>query len=114
MEQNKPLYLAFIELTKAFDTVARELLWDVLARSGCARKLINMIKLMHDQMTSTALVNDGASTPFEVKTGVKQSCLKAPTLFSIFISVVLLLAYPILPEQLIEIAFRFEGKLFNL
>ncbi|XP_022809753.1 uncharacterized protein LOC111346749 [Stylophora pistillata] len=30
MEQNKPLYLAFIDLTKAFDTVPRELLWDVL------------------------------------------------------------------------------------
>ena len=114
MEQNKPLYLAFIDLTKEFDTVARELLWDVLARSGCPRKFINMIKLMHDQMTVTVLVNDGDSTPFEVKTGVKQGCLKAPTLFSIFISVVLLIAYPRIPDQLIEIAFRFEGKLFNL
>ncbi len=29
-EQHKDLYLAFIDLTKAFDTVNRELLWDVL------------------------------------------------------------------------------------
>ena len=61
-------------------------------------------------MTATVLVKDGASTPFEVKTVVKQGCLKAPTLFSIFISVVLLIAYPRLPVQLIEIAFCFEGK----
>ncbi|PFX13419.1 Retrovirus-related Pol polyprotein from type-1 retrotransposable element R2 [Stylophora pistillata] len=114
MEQNKPLYLAIIDLTKAFNTVARELLWDVLVRSGCPRKFINMIKLMHDQMTTTVLVNDGNSTPFEVKIGVKQGCLKGPTLFSIFISVVFLIAYPRIPEQLNEIAFRFEGKLFNL
>jgi len=34
-EQHCDLYMAFIDLTKAFDTVNRELLWDVLAKFGC-------------------------------------------------------------------------------
>lgn len=34
-EQHQDLYLAFIDLTKAFDTVIRELLWSVLRKFGC-------------------------------------------------------------------------------
>ena len=33
--QNKGLYAAFVELTKAFDTVSRDGLWKILARLGC-------------------------------------------------------------------------------
>ena len=34
-EQNMGLYAAFVDLTKAFDTVSREGLWKILARLGC-------------------------------------------------------------------------------
>ena len=30
-EQLQPLYMAFIDLTKAFDSVSRDLLWDILS-----------------------------------------------------------------------------------
>ena len=46
IEQNKPLYLLFIDLTKAFDIVNREALWTVLERIGCPPKLVSMIR--HD------------------------------------------------------------------
>ena len=68
---------------------------------------------MHDQMTATVLVNEGESTPFEVKTGVEQGCLKAPILFSIFISVAIIFAIPRVPVRKTNILFRFDGKLFN-
>jgi len=112
-EQNKPLYMAFIDLTKAFDTVDRELLWEVLARYGCPPKFIRLIRLLHDQMLATVLINSGDSEPFEVKTGVKQGCIKAPTLFSIFISVVILITKPRMPTQ-IHLNYRLDGKVFNL
>ena len=34
-EQHRNLYVAFIDLTKAFDTVNRDLLWMVLSKFGC-------------------------------------------------------------------------------
>ena len=34
-EQNMGLYAAFVDLTKAFDTVSRDGLWKILARLGC-------------------------------------------------------------------------------
>ena len=51
-EQNKPLYSVFIDLTKAFDTVNRKALWTVLECIGCPPKLVSMIRLFHDGMTS--------------------------------------------------------------
>lgn len=40
-EQGKPLYLAFIDLTKAFDLVIREGLFQLLEKIGCSSTLIN-------------------------------------------------------------------------
>ena len=40
-EQGKPLYLAFVDLTKAFDLVIREGLFQLLEKIGCSSTLIN-------------------------------------------------------------------------
>ena len=34
-EQHRDLFIAFIDLTKTFDTVKRDLLWKVLGKVGC-------------------------------------------------------------------------------
>ena len=46
-EQRTPLYTAFFDLTKAFDSVHRETLWKILSKYGCPDKLITMICLLH-------------------------------------------------------------------
>ena len=48
IEQNKELYVVFIDFRKAFDTVDRPLLWKVLAFTGCPASLIAIIKEFHD------------------------------------------------------------------
>ena len=42
--------MAFIDLTKAFDSVDRKFLSKVLAIIGCPEKFIKMIRLLHDDM----------------------------------------------------------------
>ena len=39
-EHNAPLYMAFIDLTKAFDTVPRTALWSVLSKLGIPEKCV--------------------------------------------------------------------------
>ncbi|KAL7865124.1 hypothetical protein SRHO_G00103710 [Serrasalmus rhombeus] len=91
-EQNQPLYMAFIDLTKAFDSVHREALWLVLAKIGCPEKYIRVLRLLHDNMSAMVLGDSGdESAPFRVDKGVKQGCVIAPTLFSIFVAVILYL-----------------------
>ena len=84
-EQHKDLYMAFIDLTKAFDSVHRPTLWKVLFKIGCPEKYIRMVRLLHDNMSASVLIDGESTESFEVKTGVKQGCVIAPTLLSIFI-----------------------------
>ena len=42
-EQNKDLYILFVDLTKAFDTVSRAELWNIVPRTGILSKMIKII-----------------------------------------------------------------------
>ena len=83
-ERNLDLYMVFIDLTKAFDTVNREGLWKVLKKIGCPDTFIDIIKLFHDGMSAKVMDGGEISPEFTVKNGTKQGCILAPTLFSIF------------------------------
>ena len=41
-EQNMDLYMTFVDLTKAFDTVSREGFWKIMAKFGCPTKFVAM------------------------------------------------------------------------
>lgn len=53
-EQRQPLFLAFIDLTKAFDLVSRKGLFTLLQRIGCSPKLLRMIISFHKDMQGTS------------------------------------------------------------
>ena len=83
------LYLTFVVLTKAFDTVSREELWTIMAKLGCPAKFIAMVRQFHDGMPAR-VQNDGVfSDPFPVTNEVKQGCVLASTLFSMTFSAML-------------------------
>ena len=84
-EQHKDLYMVFIDLTKAFDSINRTDLWSLLAKFGCPSKLIiNIIKQLHDGMMGRVCADGKESDGFEVTAGVKQGCVIAPSLLSLF------------------------------
>ena len=55
-EQGKPLYVAFIDLTKAFDLVSRDGLFKILAKIGCPPTLLSIVKSFHDDMKGNSFV----------------------------------------------------------
>ena len=112
-EQQKPLYIAFIDLTKAFDLVSRSGLFSLLQKIGCPPRLLQMVTSFHEDMHSTVCFNGGTSEAFPVSSGVKQGCVLAPTLFGIFFSMLLQYAFADCEEG-IYIRTRADGKLFNL
>lgn len=112
-EQNQPLYMAFIDLIKAFDSVNREALWRILSLIGCPAKYIQILRLLHDDMLATVISNSEHGDPFYVTTGVKQGCVIAPTLFSIFVGTILRLVDGKLPSG-VELVYRTDGNLFNV
>ena len=113
-EQNKGLYITFVDLTKTFDTVSRKGLWLIMKRLGCAQKFLNMVIQLYEVQYGQIRLND-LSEPFPITNGVKQGCVLAPTLFSIFFSMVLKQATDDLEdEDFVYIRYRLDGSLFNL
>ena len=85
-----PLFLCFIDLQKAYDSVDRTLLWQVLARFGTPPKMIEVIRQFHDGMRACVRSDDGrCSEWFEVAQGLRQGCVLPPLLFNVFFTAIL-------------------------
>jgi hypothetical protein len=111
-EQQMPLYISFIDLTKAFDMVSREGLFKILPKIGCPPKLQSLIESFHTDMMRTVQFNGSCSEPFSINSGVKQGCVLAPTLFGIFFALLLKHAFGTATEGIYRT--RSDGKFFNL
>lgn len=112
-EQRQPLYLAFVDLTKAFDLVSRSGLFQLLKKIGCPPKLLSMIVSFHQDMKSIVSFDGDTSKPFPILSGVKQGCVLAPTLFGILFSLLLTYAFQSCTDG-VYIHTRHDGKLYNL
>ncbi|KAL0173433.1 hypothetical protein M9458_029401, partial [Cirrhinus mrigala] len=55
-EQQMPLYIAFIDLTKAFDLVSRSGLFRLLQKIGCSPQLLAVVTSFHDNIHSTVVI----------------------------------------------------------
>ena len=113
-EQHRDLYVAFIDLSKAFDSVDRNLLWLILLRSGCTERFVQLIASLHNGMSVRIRVGDDLSDPFEVSRGVKQGCVLAPILFNIYVQCITrLLANKLDKHCQISLNYRMDRNLFD-
>ena len=84
------LFTCFIDLQKAYDTVDRTLLWQVLIRIGVPPQMIVVIRQFHDGMKACVRPNNGVcSDSLEVEQGLRQECVLSLLLFNIFFAAVL-------------------------
>ena len=67
--------MVFVDFSKAFDTVGRTGLWQLLRKYGCPEKFTTMIEAL-----ANVSVGGEVSESFSVTNGVKQGCVLAPTL----------------------------------
>nr|VZI25494.1 unnamed protein product [Spirometra erinaceieuropaei] len=111
-EMRAYLYTIFLDLTKAFDMVSREGLWGIDKKFCGSSPFTNMIRQLHDGMMVRVTVGGAISDAFAVINGVKQGCVRAPTLFSLMFSVILMEAYR--DERLgIPTTYMANGHLFK-
>ena len=84
-----------------------------MAKFGCPPRFIAMVRQLYDGM-QTRVQNDGEfSEPFEVRNGVKQGYVMAPTLLSMMFSAMLMDAFQD-SDTGFPIRYRFDGNIFNL
>ena len=80
---NKRLYMAFVDLEKAFDRVPRKVIWWALRKLGVEEWIVRLVQGMYANARSQVRVGEGFSKEFEVKVGVHQGSVLSPLLFII-------------------------------
>ena len=84
------IFMYFIHLQKAYDTVDPTLLWQVLTRIGVPPQMIAVIRQFHNGMRACVQPDHGVCSDwFEVKQGLRQGCVLSPLQFNIFFAAVL-------------------------
>ena len=88
-EHGLETWILFLDLVKAFDRVPRELLWEVLAKFGVPKKLICLLRAVHQRVNVTFEVDEISHTILSIL-GVKQGDILGPILFVMFIAAIMM------------------------
>ena len=86
IEFNNPLYLVFIDFTKAFDSIKLPCLWKLLEETSVNKKYINLLKCTYDNSKASIKTDIGTSQPVNILKGVKQGDILSAILFCIVIA----------------------------
>jgi len=79
----------FIDLTKAYDSVPLNKLWETLDKSTINTRLIETIKSLYKVSSSKIKIGNLITKGFKVTKGLRQICSLSRTLFKIYLERVL-------------------------
>ena len=84
LEHNDSLFVLFVDLKKAYDSVPRSAVWSVLSKYGVPPAMLNIIKSFHEGMEATVRIGSMTSGGIQVHNGLRQGCTLAPSLFNVY------------------------------
>jgi len=86
LNKKKKLFVAFIDFTKAFDYIVRDILWYKLIKLGIRGKLLNIIRSMYSIVKSRVKYDNEVSDSFTCMVGVRQGESLSPFLFAMYLN----------------------------
>jgi hypothetical protein len=81
-------YVAYIDFSKAYDSVDRQKLWFKLEGLGMNSqgKFLKALKSLYSNVECSVRLNGKLSTWFNVNAGLRQGCILSPGLFNLYIN----------------------------
>ena len=79
-------YCAFIDFSKAFDSIPHVLLWYRLLKTGLHGRVMTVFMDMYKQSSSCVLTPEGLSEFFTNSVGTRQGCLLSPIFFVLYLN----------------------------
>ena len=82
-KNNTQLFGCFVEFSKAFDCIPRDILLRKLINYGISRKFYDVIENIYKNDRACIKIDDKLSPEFETQKGVRQGYIMSPLLFNI-------------------------------
>ena len=81
----KPVHMAFLDISKAYDTVNRDILWQKLSSLGFSGDFLTALKALYTDDCVDCVVNGATTRPVFLRRGLRQGCSLSPLLFALYI-----------------------------
>jgi len=85
LNENKRLYVIYVDMLKCFDSIYRNALWLKMFKSGIQGKLLRIVKDMYANVKSRVKSCSSYSDYFSYAVGLRQGEVMSPILFSLFV-----------------------------
>jgi sorting nexin-29 len=81
-EYNGTVHQLFIDFSKAYDSVRREVLYNILIEFGIPKKVVRLIKMCLNETYSKVRIGKHLSGAFPIKNSLKQGDALSPLIFN--------------------------------
>ena len=88
-ENNRRVYVSFMDLEKAYDRVNREALWQVLRVYDVGGKLLNGIKSMYVNSLACVRIKGSERECSRINSSVRQGCIMFSWPFNVYMGAVM-------------------------
>ena len=84
-----PVFMCFVDLTKAYDSVSCQAMAAILKEYGVPRQLVAIVEELHSETWCQVRSAGDTSERFEVTTAIRRGCVLSPLLFNCFLDKIL-------------------------